>query len=148
MSKLDYIDTRKATINALRDWHDKHFLLENAPDQIKEINSRIHAVKTVSTDSTPVQGGANKAEDNLCKAIDRKNALTQGYRKAKEYDRDITPVWDRLSDTERRMLTLRWIDYEEGNGIQKIMDEFHIEKSEAYDRSADALTRLSKLLFW
>ena len=148
MSKLDYIDTRKATIQMLRDWNDKQFLIDNAQEQLREINSKIRSVKSVSTDSIPVQGGANKAEENLCKAIDRKNTIERGQHLAQEYWRDITPAWEQLTHDEQFYLRTRFIDCITGNGIKQIMQIKHIEQSEAYRRSDSALDRLRKLLFW
>ena len=48
----------------------------------------------------------------------------------------------------RICLTARFIDYEDGDGIKKIMERFHVERSEAYNRSKNALARFARLLFW
>ena len=87
-------------------------------------------------------------EDALCKSIDKKSAALYGLKKAKEYERDVAACWERLTEDEQYCLTARFIDHEERNGIQRIMDRFCVERSEAYRRSDAALTRLSKLLFW
>lgn len=148
MRKYDYIDTERATIKILRDWYDQHWKLENSSERISELNKRMRAVKIVSIDSVPVQGGANKAEENLCTLIDRKALLEKEYCGAREYDEEVSVCWDRLTPDEQKILEYRWIDHENGNGIQRIMQEFNIEKSEAYRRCDTALKRLSKLLFW
>lgn len=87
-------------------------------------------------------------EDRLCKSIDQKAVAMHGLKKAREYERDISMCWQRLTEEERFCLTARFIDHEEGNGIAKIMNRLNVEKSEAYNRSNAALERLSKLLFW
>ena len=67
---------------------------------------------------------------------------------AEEYFEELMPCLARLTDEERDMIYLRWIDYEERDGIQAIMDSHHIAKTEAYKRSNAALSRLARLIFW
>lgn len=148
MSKIDFIDTKKTTIKMLKAWLDQYWKLQNNPVKISEIDQKLYNVKSSISESVPIQGGASKTEENLCSAIDRKEIAAYGYRKAQEYDHDIGPCWNRLTEDERFYLEARFIYYDEGNGIKRIMEEKHIERSEAYNRSNAALERLSQLLFW
>ena len=116
--------------------------------QLAEINARLTRV-TGRLGSTPVTGGGgNKVEETMVAALAKKEIVTRGYDMARDYLRELTPCWERLSEEERYMLTVRYIDREEGNGIPLIMERYHISRSEAYRRSEAALNRLSKLLFW
>ena len=148
MGVIDYFDAKRTTIAILKDWHDQRWKLDHAAERIAEINGRLYSTKSASSDTVPVQGGANRTEDNLCAGIDKKELLLHGLKKAEEYERDLSACWDRLTDDERFCLTARFIDHEEGGGIQRIMDRLCVERSEAYRRSDAALDRLSKLLFW
>ena len=46
------------------------------------------------------------------------------------------------------MLTVRFVDQGEDNGIKQIMDRFQYEKTKAYKMSNAALEKLAKLIFW
>ena len=148
MSKMDYIDVRRATIAMLRDFRDQQWKLERMPERIREIDERLRAVRSPSAEATPVHGGGNRLEESLCAAIDQKDIAVRDLNQAQEYTRDFMPCWERLTEDERFILTAHFIDRDEGGGIQTIMRKYHIEKSEAYRRSDDALERLSKLLYW
>ena len=148
MGIVDFIDTRKTTIAVLRAWRDQFWKLETARERLAELDARLTALRSPLANASPGGGGNHSAEERLCAGIDKKTVAEHGIRKAQEYKNDISAAWERLSTGERDYLTLRWIDHEEGDGIRKIMAKYHIEKSEAYRRSEDALQRLAKLLFW
>lgn len=146
MGAIDYLDTEKATIKMLKNWYDQNWKLERGEERIAEINRRMYSYKSIS-DSTPVQGGDSKMEASLCNSIDQKTAALHGIKKAKEYKKDIEECWDRLTNEERYCLLVRFVD-DEPNGIGKIMEKYHISKTEAYNRSNDALSRLAGLIYW
>lgn len=147
MSKLiGYIDRPRATIAILRDYRDQLWKLENDPRRIREIEEAVASPRGMS--AAAVRGGGSRFEEHLCAAIDKKDVLREGQRQAKEYKAEFMPCWARLTDEERDMLTLRFVDYREGNGIKAIMEKYNVSKSEAYNRSNEALSRLTKLLFW
>ena len=148
MGAIDYIDTQKTTIRMLHDWYDQYWKLENASQRIAEINDRMRSIRSASSGSDPVQGGASRTEENLCNAIDQKMVARHGLNKAQEYDRDISACWERLTPEEQFCLLARFIDHEEGDGIAKIMERFQVKRTEAYELSNRALCRLSKLIFW
>ena len=88
-------------------------------------------------------------ETALAEELTRKTEIiARGYYMARDYIHELLPCWERLSEEERFMLTVRYIDRDERNGIRQIMEQYHISRSEAYRRSEAALNRLSRLLFW
>lgn len=144
----DYIDPVKTTIAILKDWRDTEWKLENSREQIEEIETRLTST-TYRAGSTPVSGGGgNKVEQALVAGISQKEIAERGYTKASEYMQGIRPAWERLTEEEKYMLTVRFVDHEEGDGIKRIMDRFYVSKSEAYNMSNAALNRLAKLIFW
>lgn len=148
MGAVDYIDVKTTAISVLKDWHNQRFKLEREAERLKEIQSDILSLKGPALDRVPVKGGSSKREESLCNAIDRKTLAAQALKNAQEYDQDVTPCWERLTYEEQFCLTVRFIDHEEGNGIERIMERFCVERSEAYRRSDAALKRFAKLLFW
>lgn len=148
MRMTDYIDRNKATEDILRDWRDQHWKAESAPERLAEIQARL-TTSTTRVDALGIHtGGQNGREAALAAGLTQKEIVTRGYRMAKDYLRELLPCWERLSPEEQFMLTVRYVDREEKNAIRRIMDEYHISRSEAYRRSEAALNRLSKLLFW
>lgn len=148
MALIDYFDRHKTTVAILRDWRDQEWKMIKDADKIRALNAKMTAVGSASADRIPLKGGGSRQEERLCAAIDRKTIAENGLRRAQEYLDEITPAWERLSDEERYLLEKRYIDHGEGNGIRDIMKEYHIQKTEAYDRCSRALDHLSRLLFW
>lgn len=145
---IPYLDTKKATIAVLRDYHDQHWKLEQGKRKLTEIDRRL-AGKISNLGTEPVSGGGgNKTEDQWCVGIDQKIAAEEGYNKAYEYCYGLHEIWNRLEKEEYNMLIARFVDLDENSGMLKIMHKYSIGKSEAYNRSNAALTHLSKLLFW
>lgn len=143
----EYIDRERTTIAILRDYRDAEWKKSTGKEKLHQIDERLYKVGG-SFGSDPVQGGAPKIQEHWCAAIDEKTVLEKGARMAEEYFDELSPCLARLTDEERDMIYLRWIDCDERDGIQTIMDSYHIAKTEAYKRSNAALSRLAKLIFW
>lgn len=144
----DYIDPVKTTIAILKDWRDTEWKLETSRETIEEINTRLES-STSRLGTSPVSGGGgNKVEAAMVAGISQKEIAEKGYTKASEYMQQLRPAWDRLTENEQYMLTVRFVDHEEGDGIKRIMDRYYVSKSEAYNMSNAALQRLAKLIFW
>lgn len=122
---IGYIDTKKAAADMLKDWHTQHDNLERLPGDIAALQDKRHHTE--------------RDEKKQAAAI-------YGLEKAWEYVQDITPPWERLTDEERYCLTARFIDREDG--IRRIMERFHVERSAAYRKSDEALEHFAKLLYW
>jgi len=148
--KIEYISEykEKIVIAMLRDWYDQHWKAEYGKDHLLAITSHMEG-KISNISSVPVSGGGgNKIEDQLCAGLDKKVLAEYGYNNAREYVDEMSQTLARLTDDERYMLEVRFIERDEGRGIEKIMDKYYISKTEAYRRSNDALKRLTKLIFW
>jgi hypothetical protein len=147
MKMLDYIDTEKATVAALKDWNSQRFKFDSYKEKTLDIKYQMERTKGQSF-TAPIKGGGSRQEERLAALIDKKDVLEHGYNVAKSYLQEIEGPWALLSEEDQYMLTARFVDYEEGDGIKRIMERFFIGKSEAYTRSNAALKKLSKLLFW
>ena len=148
MRMTDYIDCCKTTEDILRDWRDQHWKEENARARLAEIEARLTGTTGLPGRAPVSGGGDNRREAALAAGLTQKEIVTRSYNMARDYLRELLPCWERLSEEEKFMLTVRYVDRDEKNGIRRIMDEYHISRSEAYRRSDAALNRLSKLLFW
>lgn len=145
---VKYLEPRRATVKMLRDYRNQQWKAEHGKERIRQIQSRMESV-TATINQIPVSGGGgNHTEESLVAGIDRKTAAEQGFREAVEYMQLMGDSLSQLTGHERRLLELRYIDYLEGNGINRIMDEFHVSQREAYRRCDTALEKLTTLLFW
>jgi len=149
MRMADYIDKNKTTVDILRDWRDQQWKAEIGRERLAEIDARLHKVTRRPGSRIGKGSLENETETVLAEELTRKTEIiARGYCMARDYVRELMPCWERLSEEERYMLTVRYIDPLEGNGISRIMEKYHISRSEAYRRSEAALNRLSRLLFW
>lgn len=145
---IDYVDPVKATIAILKDWRDQEWKATNGLEQVEEIETRLTSV-TSRMGSTPVTGsGGNRVEEAMAEGIHQKDIAEHGFLKAREYMGEIAPYWERLTEDERYVLMAKFVDYAEGDGIDRIMSRYSISRTEAYRRSDAALKRLSRLIFW
>jgi RNA polymerase sigma factor (sigma-70 family) len=145
---VKYLDTRRATIRMLRDYRNQQWKAEYGKEKIKEIQSSLESIPAV-VGKTPVSGGGgNRAEETLIAGLDRKALAEKQYCEAVEFMELMEACLSRLSKSERHVLEMRYIDYLEGNGIKRIMDELHISQAVAYRRCDEALNRLRNLLYW
>ena len=139
-------DKERIMIKHLKKWRDMEYKLDTAGESIKTIEAYMTSYPA-TLGSTPVQGGSSKREDCLINAIDEKTLIEEGVRAAREYFAELLPAWRRLTDDERFMLTVRYID-DDHQGIQHIMSRYHVEKTEAYNRSNAALNRLASIFIF
>lgn len=144
----NYIDPVKVTVSILRDWKERQWKLEHAPEIIEEIDTKLMSV-TSHVGSTPVSGGGgNRVEDSLVNGITRKDIALHGLEMAKGSEREFLIAWDSLTEDEKYLLLNRFVDNDDHKGIQRIMDRLQVEKSQAYTLCDNALHKLSARLFW
>lgn len=135
---IDYLDVKNGVAAALRDYNNQQFKMECGRDRLTELDRRI----------MPLNRHVGDNSGQFASVIDKRDAALHGYQQAKDYFAEIIPALDRLTEGGRFMLTVRYIDWDEGGGIEKIMDALHVGRTEAYRRSEMALARLAKLLLW
>lgn len=147
MSIYDYLDRDLATKKILRGWNDRLFAAEHNAEKIAVIRARLTKT-TQSTGSAPVKGGGSSKEEQLVNGIFAIDSLEAEMNEADEVQKELEVCWNRLTEEERLCLREMFVDNEDRQGIQRIKDTLHIEKSEAYARVNNALKRLSTMLFW
>lgn len=142
-----YIDTVRTTIAILKDWKERQWKLEHAPEMIEAIDTQLTNI-TSHVGATPVSGGGNRVDEGLVNGISRKDIAMVGYNQAEGAEREFSVAWESLTEDERFILTNRFVDNDDRQGIQRIMNRMRVEKSQAYELSEQALRKLSRRLFW
>lgn len=147
---IKYIDTEKTTIAILKAYYDMEWKLENGREQVEEIETRLVS-STSHLGSAPVSGGGgNKAERAMVFGLHQKEIAERGLEAAAGYMKRFIPAWERLTEQERYLLRVRYVDYgyENRKWTDRVHDRYGYEKSQAYDLCSAALERLSTLLWW
>lgn len=129
---------RMQAINDLQTFNAKKEALVNIPEQIAELEARSTAIRSATADGTPVKGGGSGREamllDNITERDRLQDALEQGRKDVAKIERALSV----LTDTERRILQVRFIDREPG-AIAKLSRELSLDERTVRNRQADAL---------
>lgn len=82
----------------------------------------------------------------ILKGIEEIDMIKERFRQAAEYMNWFRPAWNQLSEDERYVLSVFYLDGEPG-AAERVADHFGIERKSAYNRKYRAVDRLSILLY-
>ena len=135
------------SIQRLRDYEDKQRAVINLTEQIKVLDEKFTAIRSATTDGTPVQGGTdNKREEMLINNIATREELKKNLEIVK-HEIDITENGlNALTETEVKILTRFYINRSKGY-IERLCDELFISKTELYRQKEDALKRFTMVCY-
>lgn len=135
------------SIQRLRDYEDKQRAVINLTEQIKVLDEKLTAIRSATTDSTPVQGGTdNKREEMLIYNIATREELKKNLDII-EHDLSITENGlNALTDTELKILTRFYVNRSKGY-VERLCDELFISKTELYRQKEDALKRFTMVCY-
>ena len=135
------------SIQRLRDYEDKQRAVINLREQIKVLDEKFTAIRSATTDSTPVQGGTdNKREEMLIYNIATREELKKNLDII-EHDLSITENGlNALTDTELKILTRFYVNRSKGY-VERLCDELFISKTELYRQKEDALKRFTMVCY-
>ena len=129
---------RMQAVNDLQTFNAKKESLVNIPEQIAELEAKVTAIRSVTADSTPVKGGGSGREHMLLNNITERDKLQDALNQAKKDVAKIERALSVLTDEERRILQVRFIDREPG-AITKLSCELNLDERTVRNRQADAL---------
>lgn len=143
-----YIDKRAATIAAIRDYTNMRAVINNTPDEIKELYGRMTAPRTPNMSGMPTNPNPLAGQSSLAGQIDKLDILRDRYSSAIEYMSWCEPAWGVLTDKEKRILS----EYYMGEGIRngarvRLADEFNYTERHIDRLCGKAMRRLRSLLF-
>lgn len=146
----NYLDKRRATISALKDYDGMTFIINSYKDDIKKVQEQMLGVSLPRYDATVSKSHkANPTEHHLLHGIDKATKLNERYEQAQRYFKWFDPAWQELSDEERFALDAcyRSPELTMNDGLKIIMDKYFIAKTTAYNRKNQALDHLTLLLY-
>ncbi len=127
-------------INRLRDHSSRVVALDTIPEQIKTLELQYGAIRSATTDSEPVSGGTNRREDMLVDNILKRETLRSNLEIAKREIEVTKRALAALSEDERRILELFYINRQHGY-IDRLCDELCVERSRVYTLKDEALRK-------
>ncbi len=131
------------SINRLKDYEKRKQSLENIKEQIKNLEMQFSAIRSATTDETPVQGGkGNRREDMLIYNISKREELKYNYIIAEKEIHITEKGLAVLNENEKRILYLFYIcrtkDY-----IERLCDELFASRTDVYRQKDAALKKFT-----
>ena len=143
-----YFDKRAAAEAVLKDYKNMQFILDNTDNEIAEKIDRMYSRGSSGIDGMPKAFNPGAFEDRIIGCFDDVKILEERYRQAKEYMYWVEPVWEALSNRERRLLDICYMRKKDlANVTDMLMDELCIAKTRSYYYKKEALDHFTILLF-
>lgn len=130
-------------IQRLKDYEDRKTAVDNITEQISVLNDKFTAIRSATTDSTPVQGGnENRREQMLIHNISTREELQKSLDLTKKELAITEKGLAALTETERKILTRFYINRSKGH-VDRLCDELYVSKTELYRQKDEALKRFT-----
>jgi len=144
-----YLDKKQAAINALKDYSSMQYIIEHTNEDIATIHEKMASPATPVLDGMPSAHDPKAGERKLVGSIDEIDVLKERYRQALEYMEWFKPAWNALSEDERFVLEVFYLNekHKQIDAVYEICDHFNIERSSAYNKKNRALQHLALLLY-
>lgn len=137
------MDWRKMSIERLRDYENRKRALELIPEQIETLEMNFTAIRSASSDSTPVKGGSgNKREDALINNIAKREDLERNLGIASAEVRITETALATLTDEERTVLYKFFINRPRRH-VEMLCEQLCYEKTRVYEIKETALRKFT-----
>lgn len=134
---------QKMSIQRLREYEGRVTSLSLIPEQIRALELSFSAIRSATTDGTPVRGGnGNKREDALLDNIVKREELAVNREIAKREVAITEKGLSVLTEEQRRILHTFFISRPRDH-VGLLCEELCLERSRVYDLKDDALKRFT-----
>ena len=135
------------SIQRLKDYEGRKKAVESLTEQIEALNDRFTAIRSATTDSTPVQGGSsNRREDMIINNIATREELEDNLKIAKHEVAITEKGLAALTEDEVKILTRFYINRPKGY-IERLCDELFVSKTELYRQKDEALKKFTMVCY-
>lgn len=143
-----YIDKTAATVAALRDYDNMRAIINNTPDDIKELREKMASPRTPRLTGMPLAHNPNAGENKITVHIDRLDILRERYNIAVEYMVWFESAWGTLTDREKHILRECYMSESLRGGARlRLAEELSYTERHIDNLRDKALKRLRILLF-
>lgn len=148
MIALKYINKNAATIAAIRDYNNMRFIINNTPEEIKDVYEKMSAPRTPKLSGIPSARNPQAGADKLVAQIDKLDILRERYSQAIEYMKWFEPAWSSMTDAEQRILSEFYMgDNQKSGATYRLINELNYSESHVERLRAAALNHLRGLLY-
>ena len=134
-------------IQRLKDYNSRLNAFDSLKEQISALEDSFEAVRSSQTDKLPIQGGnINNREDILIDNIATREELSINLELVNREIEITEKGLDVLSDTERQILNLFYMERPKGY-IDRLCDELFISKTELYRQKDAALKKFTRACY-
>lgn len=135
------------SIKRLRDYENRKKAVENLREQIVSLEDKFTAIRSATTDSTPVQGGNdNRREEMLIHNIATRDELKNNLKIVKHEISITEKGLAALTEDERKILDRFYINRSKGY-IERLCDELFVSKTELYRQKDEALKKFTMVCY-
>ena len=125
-------------LNELQAYNARRKALEIIPVRIAELEDAVIRIRSSTSDGSPVKGGGSGREDALLNNIVARDKLKRNLADTKEAVKVVEGALNALTDMQRRILQVRYID-QEPCAVEKLSREFNMDPRTVRNRQSDAL---------
>jgi len=145
---LKYVNKNAATAAALRDYDNMRRIIDNTPDDIKDLYEQMTVVRSSKLSKTPKSKYPHGYINKLEAQIDELGVMRDRYGQAVEYLQWLEPAWEALTIAERHILTEFYLSGSQRSGANsRLKAEMNYSKSQVERKRSGALYHLRILLF-
>lgn len=143
---MHYDIWRMEAMNELREHNARRQALKNIPSKIAELEAAMTAIRSGTSDGTPVSGGGSGRENALLNNIVSRQLLQKSLQETAEAVKRVDGALAALTADDRRILECIFINPRKG-AVSQLSSELNIEEKTVYNRRNDALYRFAKAMF-
>lgn len=134
-------------VQKLRDYEDRKTAVENITEQIKALEQRFTAIRSATTDGTPVQGGnENKREEMLIHNISTREELQKNLDII-QHEIAVTEKGLEALDKEEKLILTRFFILREKGYVERLCDELFVSKTRLYQKKETALKKFTLVCY-
>ena len=141
------MDWKSIAIEKLKEHRAKKQALEGIPLEIAAIDSRIKSTRSVQTDRPIVMRSGNTYDDKILTCIARKEELCRVLDRARLAVQEVNGALQILTPEEQKVLEIIYMSSERGGQMERLCEEFNINKTSAYNRRDAALRKFTIAMY-
>lgn len=148
MIALKYINKNAATIAAIRDYENMRFIINNTPQEIKDVYAQMASPRVGKLSGMPSSRSSQSETEKIAAQIDKLDILRDRYCQAIEYMSWFEPAWSNLTDIEQQVLSEFYMTNNQKSGATyRLMNELNYSESHIERLRSNALNHLRCLLY-
>ena len=129
---------RMDALNELQSYAARKQALEIIPGRITELRETATAIRSSTSDATPVKGGGSGREDALLNNIVCRQKLEKSLERTKESVSRVERALGTLTQDDRRILECFYILPRKG-AVSQLASELHLDEKTIYNRRNNAV---------